>query len=81
MFPYQFQSYYSLIFNNKNVTASVESINFNPIIVLFLTSDIAAGGAQVAFQSYYSLIFNLVKPTLNNSPLIFQSYYSLIFNQ
>ena len=34
-------------------------MNFNPIIVLFLTAtNVIAVGSQASFQSYYSLISN-----------------------
>ena len=54
-----FQSYYSLISNNNFYTISNDSINFNPIIVLFLTRfSEETDNDRVLFQSYYSLISN-----------------------
>ena len=54
-----FQSYYSLIFNMiKKICIFCFTINFNPIIVLFLTCYDHYQVIDNEFQSYYSLIFN-----------------------
>ena len=57
-------------------------LNFNPIIVLFLTVvSYSSKAVPTRFQSYYSLIFNLKEQDYIKSVyMIFQSYYSLIFN-
>ena len=58
------------------------SLNFNPIIVLFLTA--LAEFWRVdnkQFQSYYSLIFNKGSGDTIVFIVGFQSYYSLIFNK
>ena len=40
----------------------MNEMDFNPIIVLFLTLNLLDYGAGLnVFQSYYSLIFNLLK--------------------
>ena len=56
-------------------------LNFNPIIVLFLTAlDEYIKYCSTLFQSYYSLIFNLYSMQQQKYRFVFQSYYSLIFN-
>ena len=37
-------------------------LNFNPIIVLFLTTNVGTDTTMTIFQSYYSLIFNEFPP-------------------
>ena len=56
-------------------------LNFNPIIVLFLTVFDTSTLYLPKFQSYYSLISNVVNDTLTNEDVVFQSYYSLISNR
>ena len=54
-----FQSYYSLIFNGTTTAGTSHQGYFNPIIVLFLTSNLRMQtNISHKFQSYYSLIFN-----------------------
>ena len=56
-------------------------INFNPIIVLFLTMMIFIIKLKILlFQSYYSLISNNDTATYIRKYRKFQSYYSLISN-
>ena len=56
-------------------------MNFNPIIVLFLTLyDKKIKYSNTLFQSYYSLISNDNELFFNGVICAFQSYYSLISN-
>ena len=57
-------------------------VNFNPIIVLFLTRLVCICCFRlVVFQSYYSLISNIKSIRNQNIYQKFQSYYSLISNR
>ena len=57
-------------------------MNFNPIIVLFLTFSREMNIINIIlFQSYYSLISNKVIKMLLEALTLFQSYYSLISNR
>ena len=77
-----FQSYYSLISNCKFLTPLAILVNFNPIIVLFLTGHWFFDTFLTdLFQSYYSLISNHPSSTRSSTCCWwFQSYYSLISN-
>ncbi len=56
-------------------------MNFNPIIVLFLTGEsVMSDWWSVLFQSYYSLISNSSVEIQHITSASFQSYYSLISN-
>ena len=55
-------------------------VDFNPIIVLFLTRSHSISSTIFAFQSYYSLISNNSASYFSLKDCLFQSYYSLISN-
>ena len=55
-------------------------VDFNPIIVLFLTAIKDSAGKIIGFQSYYSLISNNIYYIYEPANVVFQSYYSLISN-
>ena len=55
-------------------------VDFNPIIVLFLTAIKDSTGKIIGFQSYYSLISNNIYYIYEPADVVFQSYYSLISN-
>ena len=59
-----------------------KGLDFNPIIVLFLTLIVNNEGSlsEKLFQSYYSLISNDNLKKFITSDKKFQSYYSLISN-
>ena len=78
-----FQSYYSLISNHSLTSASKSSLlNFNPIIVLFLTTQHyqLLYGLFLHFNPIIVLFLTYFNGQNTDKLFIFQSYYSLISN-
>ena len=82
VFQILFQSYYSLISNSEQDKELFKLLlDFNPIIVLFLTGLEFTAKYGNSFQSYYSLISNEELGSSDDEEVDeFQSYYSLISN-
>ena len=77
-----FQSYYSLIFNSLlYLLHSGCDDNFNPIIVLFLTTIAAVVAIMIPdFNPIIVLFLTGLYELVSYNERTFQSYYSLIFN-
>ena len=77
----KFQSYYSLISNLFDwLSQIISQINFNPIIVLFLTKEKIPFLPKKDFNPIIVLFLTILQAVIGKPVLIFQSYYSLISN-